>query len=504
MALTLRLAGYNLDADLIHDITDTLRSIGDDGSDLCRSDSSAADYRGFLEGQIDFIRTNLYLDSLTPETIAAAYARISRDPKPVSELRKAARLSVARARKSNENIIFGLGHSSVAEHACFNFDITGLSRFAAEELQSHRLVSFTEKSQRYISLTADFVIPAELRGSPWETRLRKAIPGLFSEYQELSDRLSAPTSEASAMAAKAVENKAIEDARYLLPLACATQMGMTVNARNIEHITRDLSDHPLSELRELGQLLRTAVGGLAPSLVKYTVRGDYPRRNREQLTLRISHKADAAEEFASRPSVRLVESTPDGERIILRALAFRCGAPWDTAMSAAAIWPEVFRSMTEHDSVLREFELAALTFEAIISASCYAQLKRHRMMTLLHQPYRPEDGMIIPPAIEAAGLGERYRGTARRHMDIARTLYVEQPDVAPYLLLNGQRRRVVIHLNVRELYHFTRLRCDSHAQWEIRMLADEMLEQTRRIWPNAAALACGKDQFADMYQRLFA
>ena len=38
----------------------------------------------------------------TPETLAAAYARISRSPKPVNELRRNAREEVEKARKSNK------------------------------------------------------------------------------------------------------------------------------------------------------------------------------------------------------------------------------------------------------------------------------------------------------------------------------------------------------------------------------------------------------------------
>ncbi|MCD6378960.1 thymidylate synthase (FAD), partial [bacterium] len=48
-------------------------------------------------------------ESFTPEIISASYARISRDPRNIPELRKEAREAVKKARKSNEKIIFGLG-----------------------------------------------------------------------------------------------------------------------------------------------------------------------------------------------------------------------------------------------------------------------------------------------------------------------------------------------------------------------------------------------------------
>jgi thymidylate synthase ThyX len=46
--------------------------------------------------------------------------------------------------------------------------------------------------------------------------------------------------------------------------------------------------------------------------------------------------------------------------------------------------------MEFYDFPLREFEYPDLTFELVVSASCYAQLKRHRMATMTAQPYDPE------------------------------------------------------------------------------------------------------------------
>lgn len=53
--------------------------------------------------------------NLTPETLSASYARISRDARPVDELRRAARAEVDKARRSNQAIIFKMGHHSVAK-----------------------------------------------------------------------------------------------------------------------------------------------------------------------------------------------------------------------------------------------------------------------------------------------------------------------------------------------------------------------------------------------------
>src|SRR5512137_2222779 len=114
-------------------------------------------------------------NDVTPETLSASYARISRDPRPVDELRAAARAEVDRARRSNEAIIFKMGHHSVAEHAVFNFDVIGVSRLAIEEIERFRLMSFTEKSQRYITLGEDFVAPEDVRRAGHKTHYVKTV-----------------------------------------------------------------------------------------------------------------------------------------------------------------------------------------------------------------------------------------------------------------------------------------------------------------------------------------
>ncbi len=45
-------------------------------------------------------------DDVTPEVISAAYARISRDPRPINEIREDSRVEVERSRRSNSTIIF--------------------------------------------------------------------------------------------------------------------------------------------------------------------------------------------------------------------------------------------------------------------------------------------------------------------------------------------------------------------------------------------------------------
>ena len=56
------------------------------------------------------------------------------------------------------------------------------------------------------------------------------------------------------------------------------------------------------------------------------------------------------------------------------------------------------------DAPPREFEMVDITFSAAVSAANFAQLKRHRMATLLAGEYNPALGVTVPEAITAAGL----------------------------------------------------------------------------------------------------
>src|SRR5512136_1700857 len=148
---------------------------------------------------------------VTPETLSASYARISRDPRPADELRAAARAEVERARRSNQTIIFKMGHHSVAEHAVFNFDLIGVSRLAIEEVERFRLCSFTEKSQRYITLGEDFVVPAEVRRAGLERLFASTVKAQNRLYHRLYARLKPYVLETHKAAAAQPKNLSVLD-----------------------------------------------------------------------------------------------------------------------------------------------------------------------------------------------------------------------------------------------------------------------------------------------------
>lgn len=459
-------------------------------------------------------------ERLTPEVLSAAYARISRDPRPVGELRREALDQVEKARKSNRKIIFGMGHHSVAEHAVFNFDIVGISRLAIEALEHFRLCSFTEKSQRYITLDHDFVLPDELRGSPEEATLCSLVAEQARIYESLHGVLRRRLDDLHPDLNKTRSGKSLldgwskEDARYTTLLATSGQLGMTANARNLEHMIRRLAAEPLAELRELGKVLHDTAMAVAPSLLLFTEPSGFDvETSGEIAALAPEVWGEAVAPPSEEPSVRLVSSAPDGDRMIAAAMLTRvtsrsfedCRAVVGgmSPDQLAGLFEAAMGRMEFYDAPRREFEHVNLTFELVVSASCYAQLKRHRMSTQTVRSYDPDLGLTIPPSIVETGKDEEVRAFAGRCEHLYNDLLSKAPAAAPYVLTNAHRRRVLMTANLRELYHFARLREDAHAQWDIRGLAVAMREAVEEVLPLGSLLLCGKDTYVERFEKVF-
>lgn len=455
---------------------------------------------------------------LTPETLSAAYARISRSPLAIDQLRKKACQDVEKARKSNQKIIFEMGHHSVAEHAVFNFDIMGVSRLALEEVERFRLASYTEKSQRYVTLEGDLVFPRELR-APGEKRIFQAVVKkqnrfYFRAFLRLKRRLEHRHREmtGSASGQRLLDGWAKEDARYILSLATSGQVGLTVNARSLEHMFRCWRLSPRDEVRRLAGKLHALVLPVAPSLILFPEPSDF---DREAFTAIDAHFAAPPHPARSRAGqgLEIVSFTENGDDVIL---ASRLGAGGNLDFNRALaqvkkcaparkrkLLEAFFRKVQFFSAMPREFEMADITFQAVVSASCFAQLKRHRMATLLAGDYAPELGFTLPASILDAGLGKEFRAIIEATDDAHRRLRETSGAAADYVLTNAHRRRVLMKMNLREAYHFVRLRDDAHAQWDIRELAHGLAAQVKRLMPLTAMMLCGKSRFAEEYGSVF-
>ncbi|PKN79868.1 MAG: thymidylate synthase (FAD) [Candidatus Cloacimonetes bacterium HGW-Cloacimonetes-1] len=437
----------------------------------------------------------------TPEVISAAYARISRSSKSISELRQEALSQINKARTSNENIIFEMGHSSVAEHAVFNIDIIGVSRLLTETLQRSRLASFTEKSQRYVTFHNDFIVPSEL-DHDLKVQYVALMGELFREYQQtLGSLLIQVMADYPLLKKREQEGMAKEDARYILPLATKTQMGMTINARSLEALLRRLNGLNTSEALELSQQLYRVVKDLTPSLIRYTEPDSFYQKCFEMTFPGSSQKP--------RSSVTLLSSPDEADLQILAALLYSNAhtgyqeildyLSQADAEEIARLSEQLYQDMQVWHKLPRAFEMAEFTFELHMSESCWAQFKRHRLCTIIRQKHSFDDLQIVPPNIPADSR-ERWEILLAKSCQLGQLIESKHPGIGAYALTNSHQVTVLVRMNLRELHHFVRLRSDEHAQWEIRVLSQEIARIIKTLCPITAKYLMGKSEFVPSQQ----
>jgi thymidylate synthase ThyX len=181
-----------------------------------------------------------------------------------------------------------------------------------------------------------------------------------------------------------------------------------------------------------------------------------------------------------------------------RRIATRLSDPEKEGLFKTAL-----RHMAAYDAAPREFEQVGLQFELTISATCFAQVKRHRMASITVQDYDPALGVTVPPSIREIGMEKPFREICARSEEAWEKIRRAVPAAASYILTNAHRRRVAMRVSARELYHLARVRADGHAQWDIRETAETMVAKGREVMPLTLLLATGKDGFERLFAETF-
>lgn len=113
-----------------------------------------------------------------------------------------------------------MGHMSPFEHASITFEISGVSRALTHQLVRHRIASYSQQSQRYVTMeNVEFVCPPAIEENPalkmlWDNWTKNTM----DFYKLLQD-----------------EGLKNEDARFVLPNACTSKIIVTMNCRSLLH-----------------------------------------------------------------------------------------------------------------------------------------------------------------------------------------------------------------------------------------------------------------------------
>jgi len=440
---------------------------------------------------------------LSPETIAVAFAKTSRSPESFREI--ADELNEESSARFHERWVVGYGHASVAEHAVLHIAIENVSRLAVECIESNRLASYTEKSTRYQKWDADnFIVPSELDDQPLRETFIRTCKLLFDTYAQALAPVRATVegqnprrkNESDAAYDRRIRSQYVDSCRFLLPAASLANLGMTANARVLEHAIGKMLSHPLEEVRKIGEEVKEAALAEIPTLVKYVEVVPYLEETRKEFEHNPQRTgADRHQEHRGEKTdwCTLIDFDPEGETKVLAAALFRFGEmPYARALAAvrSATEPEraemaetLLGRLGEHDTPLRELEHTTYTFELLLDQGGYAEFKRHRMMTQTPQTLTTRLGYALPRQIVEARFEIQYRSAMDAAVDAYEKLADWNPHAASYVVPNGFNRRVLFTMNLREAFTFCQLRSALNAHFSMRRVAQRVAGEIRGVHP---------------------
>lgn len=157
------------------------------------------------------------------------------------------------------NKLFNMGHLSPFEHVSFTFAVDGISRACSHQLVRHRIASYSQKSQRYVSEDMfEYVIPQSVSN--------KMTPDNYMAFNIYKKAMRDIQRCYDYLIEKGIPK---EDARYVLPNACCTSIVITMNARSLfNFFAHRCCSRAQWEIREMANLMLKEVKKVAPNIFK--------------------------------------------------------------------------------------------------------------------------------------------------------------------------------------------------------------------------------------------
>ncbi|MGQ9508995.1 MAG: FAD-dependent thymidylate synthase [Thermodesulfobacteriota bacterium] len=215
-----------------------------------------------MEGKVSPTKLKVILLHHTPhpEEVVAMAAKLCYSPSNIEELKERI--------ESQEQVSFieklmRMGHLSPIEHASFTFAIEGISRACSHQLVRHRLASYSQQSQRYLSEERGFkyIIPPNIKADPeLESYFKEFMAQAQKAYNKIVQRLRE----------RGVHGElANQDARFVLPNAVETKILVTMNARELLHFFRMRCCYRSQwEIRETAEEMLRMCKKVAPTIFK--------------------------------------------------------------------------------------------------------------------------------------------------------------------------------------------------------------------------------------------
>jgi thymidylate synthase ThyX len=453
---------------------------------------------------------------MTPFDGAIAAARTCYSPRVIAagEVTPAQRDSIGA-------LTFDAGHHTVYQHAHFEFGLENVSRqFVWAFLHSYPFYNSEQSSQRYVKLREPRAFVPPIDGEA-RAVYESAIVRAWDRYAELSGLLKddahailkelryvRPTTNPERLKQidKDAEKRAIETARYVIPIAAFTSMVHTVSGIVLHRLNRmvNTGDAPYEARLVIAGMVRL-VREWDPNFFEKVGPGPIAAAEVPEAAFPRPHAgADRyAEMFDRRLNgawSRLRDASPDAEEIVADAVRSVFGLTADEMPDDEALdrvmnpaknrYRLDILNVSHHSPLMRALHHATYVFEKRLSHTADSQDQRHRMvpasrpLMTFSDTERPD--YVTPRLIEANGRAKAVYDAAMSEAWAAknRLLALGVPlEFALYVLPNAKTLRFIESGSLLALLHKWTLRTCFNAQEEIYLASMDEISAVRALHP---------------------
>lgn len=421
--------------------------------------------------------------------------------------------------------IFEAGHHTTFQHGQLMFAMSGVSRhFLWSFLHSHPFYNSEQVSQRYTRVKrGSFVVP-DLKDPEAQALFEAQLDRAMARYQALSKELFEPCARAYYARfrsresqpdrwKKAIQKRAYEIARYVLPVATTAHLYHTVSALTLLRYHRlcETFDAPAEQRAVVAEMV-AAMRALDPGIdailedplpLEATPEAAYVAPRTQALSR--AFKASFDDSLAGYRS-RLVGRKPENVRLVADAVREMAGRAPDELTDAEAVGlaldPSKNRllgetlNLTTHAKFTRALHHAHYTFRRRLSHTADSQDQRHRMTPasrpLLAAHLDDDPDYEVPALLEEGhdALRASYDEAMEEAWDTMAKLRARgAPDEAVlYLLPNAATIRYSESSDLLNLRHKHLMRLCYNAQEEIWRASVEEAQQIRAVEPEIGSL----------------
>jgi thymidylate synthase ThyX len=419
---------------------------------------------------------------------------------------------------------FYSGHHTVYQHAHFEFGLENVSRqFVWSFLHAHPFYNSEQQSQRYVRLdrAQAYVPPTSLFFDEKSKELYEAaIARAWNYYRELSSLLIAdargilndiwhigPMSHPKRLQKieRSAEKRAIEIARYVLPVAAFTTMVHTISGIVLHRLWRmsAASDTPGEARAVIGAMVAHVKEIDAQFFDRFGTEPLEELSEWKNATTQPSAGEAFAREFDAKLSgktSRLVDYSPNAVRVMAESYRAVTGLTESQCADLEAIdrllnpARNLYRLETlnvgVHAPIMRALQHANYTFAKKISHTADSQDQRHRMVPgsrpILTLADTREPDFITPMLLHNNPRAKEVYDRAMHDAWKAKNELLDRgvlPEIALYLLPNAKSIRLYESGSLLHLIHKWTMRTCFNAQEEIYQSSMDELAQLREVHP---------------------